>query len=309
MSSGATGVRETGALLLIVPAGLLGVGLAWLLTTGSAPAEAAVRVLADGLGATVLGLAALPRLHERLAPPWRMLAALAGAWCVIEFAVLVFEAAEVVGVPARRLAAGQFGTFLTEISGGQVGIAILTATAAVAGYSTLAFRGAGTASTDLVLVFAAVAVALRPITGHMSQQAFGSVLAAMHALAAGAWFGLLVALALVVRTRGEWAATLPRYSSVALPLIGVVAATGVVNGLVRLGGLGPLLDTGYGRILLAKTTVLTVLLALGWWWRRGWVRLAADHRMDASGSLRRAVLEVTIMAVAFGLAATLAVTA
>ncbi|WP_156095033.1 CopD family protein [Nocardia lijiangensis] len=309
MSGGPTVIRDARTLLLIVPAGLLGVGLAWLLTAGPAPAEGAVRVLADGLGATVLGLAALPRLHERLSPPWRMLAALAGAWCGTEFVVLVFEAAEVVGVPTRRLSAEQFGTFLTEISGGQVGIAILVATAAVAGYSTLAFRGGETASTDLVLVFAAVAVALRPITGHMSQQPFGSVLGAVHALAAGAWFGLLIALALVVRTRGEWAVTLPRYSAVALPLIGVVAATGVVNGLVRLGGFGPLLDTGYGRILLAKTTVLAGLLALGWWWRRTWVRRAADHRMDATGSLRRAVLEVTVMAVAFGLAATLAVTA
>lgn len=309
MSGGATGGRDAGALLLIVPAGLLGVGLAWLLTAGTAPAEGAVRVLADGLGAAVLGLAALPRLHERLAPPWRMLAALAGAWFVTEFAVLVFEAAEVVGVPVRRLSADRFGTFLTEISGGQVGIAILVATAAVAGYSALAFRGSDAASTDLVLVFAAVALALRPITGHMSQQPFGSVLAAVHALAAAAWFGVLVALALVVRTRGEWAATLPRYSALALPLIGVVAATGVVNGIVRLGGLEPLLSTGYGRILLAKTAVLAGLLVLGWWWRRGWVRLAADHRMDAAGSLRRAVLEVTVMAVAFGLAATLAVTA
>ncbi|MBF6370799.1 copper resistance protein CopD, partial [Nocardia puris] len=40
-----------------------------------------------------------------------------------------------------------------------------------------------------------------------------------------------------------------------------------------------------------------------------WVRRAADHRMDAAASLRRAVLEVAVMAVAFGLAAVLAVTA
>jgi len=298
------------ALLLVVPAGLLGVALALILAI-PAPAQSAsiVRMIADCAGATVLGLATLPRLHDRLRPPWRVLAILAGIWCVTEFAVLVFEAAAVVGVPLGRLTGGQFGNFLVEISGGQVGIAVLVGSGAVACYSALAFRRPETASADLVLVFAAVALALRPITGHMSQQPFGSVLAAVHALAAAAWFGLLVALALVVRTRGEWAVTLPRYSAVALPLVGVVAVTGIVNGLVRVGGITPFVTTGYGRILLAKTLVLVGLLALGWWWRRTWVPLATNHRMQAESSLRRAVIEVVVMSVAFGLAATLAVTA
>ncbi|MBF6220947.1 CopD family protein [Nocardia abscessus] len=298
------------ALLLAVPAGLLGVALAWaLILPGPLPGEAVVRVAADGVGATALGLAALPRVSPRLRTPWRLLAVLAGVWAAAEFAVLVFEAAEVVGVPVTELGAAEFGTYLVDVSGGQVGIAILVGVATVACGSALAFRRPESASADLVLVFAAVALALRPITGHMSQQAFGSVLAAVHALAAGAWFGLLMALALVVRTRGEWAVVLPKYSAVALPLVAVVAVTGLLNGLIRVGGIAPFVSTGYGRILLAKTVVLLVLLALGWWWRRSWVPRAADHRMDAKDSLRRAIAEVVVMALAFGLAATLAVTA
>ncbi|MGY2028746.1 CopD family protein [Nocardia gipuzkoensis] len=298
------------ALLLVVPAGLLGVALAWaLILPGPLPGEAVVRVAADGVGATALGLAALPRVSPRLRTPWRLLAVLAGVWAAAEFAVLVFEAAEVVGVPVTELGAAEFGTYLVDVSGGQVGIAILVGVATVACGSALAFRRPESASADLVLVFAAVALALRPITGHMSQQAFGSVLAAVHALAAGAWFGLLIALALVVRTRGEWAVVLPKYSAVALPLVAVVAVTGLLNGLIRVGGIAPFVSTGYGRILLAKTVVLLVLLALGWWWRRSWVPRAADHRIDAKDSLRRAIAEVVVMALAFGLAATLAVTA
>ncbi|MGY4097984.1 copper resistance D family protein [Nocardia sp. R16R-3T] len=298
------------ALLLVVPAGLLGVALALILAVPSpAQTESVVRVLADCTGATVLGLAALPRLHDRLRPPWRVLAVVAGIWCVTEFTVLVFEAAAVVGVPVGKLSGKQFGDFLIEISGGQVGIAVLIGSGAVACYGAMAFRRPETASADLVLVFTAVAFALRPITGHMSQQPFGSVLAAVHALAAASWFGLLVALALVVRTRGEWAVTLPRYSAAALPLVGIVTVTGLVNGLVRVGGIAPFVTTGYGRILLAKTLVLVSLLALGWWWRRSWVRQAMGHRMPAESSLRRAVIEAAVMAVAFGLAATLAVTA
>ncbi|RJO77053.1 copper resistance protein CopD [Nocardia panacis] len=304
-------VRAFGSPLpLVVPAGLLGVVVAWALTrSGGVPVEAGVRAIADGAGATVLGLAALPRLHERLRPAWRPLALLAALWCVAEFGVLVCDAAGIVGVPAHRLGAHDFGTFLLRLSGGQVGLAIVIGTGAAAGYSMLAYRRPVSASPDLVLVFAGVALALRPITGHMSQQPFGSVLGAVHALAAAAWFGLLVALALVVRTRGEWAVTLPRYSAVAPWLVAALAVTGIINGLVRIDGLSALFDTGYGRIMLAKTGVLLGLLALGWWWRRTWVPRASEHRMDAETSLRRAVVEVCAMAVAFGLAATLAVSA
>ncbi|MCP9621908.1 CopD family protein [Nocardia otitidiscaviarum] len=305
---GTGGIRRR--LLLVVPAGLLGALLAWTLA-GADPVqpEAPTRALADCAGAAVLGLAALPRLHDRLDIPWRVLAIAAGVWAALEFAMLAFEAAEVLGVSVGELGARQFGAFLTDVSGGQIGIAILLGSGAVAAYSAFGFRLPERATPDLVLVFTAVTLALRPITGHMSQQAFGSVLAAVHALAAAAWFGLLLALALVVRTRGEWAVLLPRYSAWALPLVGVVGLTGLVNGLVRVGGPAALVTTGYGRILLAKTVLLAALIALGWWWRRRWVPVAADHRMTAESSLRRAVLETVAIAVVFGLAATLAVTA
>ncbi|WP_405134074.1 copper resistance D family protein [Nocardia sp. NBC_01388] len=297
-------------LLLIVPLGLDGAALAWVLAASDpVQAEAPVRVLADCAGAAVLGLAALPRLSARLTPQWRLLTVLAGVWAAAEFTLLVLEAAEVQGIPAAHLGAGQFGDYLTTVSGGQIGIALLIGSGAVAVYSAFGFRNPDRVTADLVLVFTAVTLALRPITGHMSQQTFGSVLGAVHALAASAWFGVLLALALTVRTRGEWAVLLPRYSRWALPLAGIVTVTGVVNGLVRLGGLTPFVTTGYGRILLAKTVILVALLAIGWWWRRTWVPLATEHRMDAESSLRRAIFEVLLMAVVFGLAATLAVTA
>ncbi|WP_280463535.1 CopD family protein [Nocardia carnea] len=290
---------------LAVPAGLLGVLVAWAL--GDIPAAATMRLCADLAGAAVLGLAALPRLNDRLDVPWRMLAVLAGLWCCLEFAVLVFAAGDVVGSGVTALTPADFGTYLVRISGGQIGLAILAGTAVIAGYSVLAFRRPGGHSPDLVLVFAAVTVTLRPITGHMSQQVFGSVLAGVHALAAAIWLGLLLALALVVRGRRDWAETLPRYSAVAVPMVAAVAVTGVINGVVRMGGITPFFTTGYGRIMVAKSVLLIVLLALGWWWRRSWVAAAAAHRMSAEASLRRAVLEVAVMAAVFGLAASLAV--
>jgi putative copper resistance protein D len=308
--TGGSSTALRSALLLVVPAALLGVTLAWALAAPDpVQSEAPARALADCAGSTVFGLAALPRLHGRLQPAWRPLAVLAGCWTVAEFVVLTCTAAAVVGVPVARLGARDFGDYLTHINGGQVGIAILIGTGVVTGYCVLGFRCPHRAAADLVLVFSAVTLVLRPITGHMSQQDFGSVFAAVHTLAAAIWFGVLLGLALVVRSRGEWAAILPRYSSWALPAAAVVTATGICNGIIRLGGLAPLVDSGYGRVLLAKTALLIVLLGLGWWSRRRWVPVAADHRMTAESSLRRAVVEVVVMALLFGLAATLAVTA
>ncbi|MEC3957992.1 CopD family protein [Nocardia sp. CDC153] len=297
-------------LLLVIPVALDGAALAWILA-GNDPvqAEAPVRVLADCAGAGVLGLAALPRLWDRLAPRWRLLTLLAAVWGAMEFGMLVLEAAEVQGVAEQRMSAAQFGDYLAHVSGGQIGIAILLGCGAVTVYSAFGFRNPDRATADLVLVFTAVTLTLRPITGHMSQQTLGSVLAAVHALAAATWFGVLLALALTVRTRGEWANLLPRYSKWALPLVVTVLCTGVINGLVRIGGLTPLVESGYGRILLAKTVVLCLLVATGWWWRRTWVPRAADHRLTADASLRRAIVEILVMALVFGLAGTLAITA
>lgn len=307
-SGGSTALRSV--LLLIVPAAVLGTVLAWALAAPNPlQSEAPVRALADCAGATVVGLAALPRLHHRIDPPWRHLAVMGGIWTVLEFVVLACAAAQVVGVRVSRLGVREFGAYLAHVSSGQVGIAILVGTAVVTGYCALAYRQPDRAAIDLVLMFAAVALELRPITGHMSQQPLGAVFAAVHVLAAAAWFGLLLALALVVRTRGEWARVLPRYSAWALPAVAAVTVSGIVNGLVRIGGLAPLVDTGYGRILLAKAILLAGLLILGWWWRRGWVPIAADHRMSADSSLRRAIGEVVVIAVVFGLAAALSVTA
>lgn len=308
-TTGGSSTALRSILLLVVPAALLGAALAWALAASSPVlSEAPVRALADCAGATVVGLALLPRLHRRIAPPWRHLAVVAGVWGALEFAVLACEAAQVLGVRVTGLRTGEFGDYLLHAGPGQVGIAILIGVGVVAAYCAVGYRRPDRATVDLVLMFAAVAIELRPITGHMSQLPLGAVLAAVHVLAAAVWFGLLLALSLVLRTRGEWARALPRYSSWALPAAAAVAVSGVVNGLLKLGGLTPLVDTGYGRILLAKAVLLSGLLVLGWRWRRGWVPVAADHRMPAESSLRRAAFEVIVTAVVFGLAAALSVT-
>lgn len=304
------------SLLLAVFTTILGVGTAWQLALPGSPDPSNIlRATADCVGAVVLGLAAVDRLHATgrtrvdRSQLWRAIAALGGVWALTELALLVYSAADAGGYGVGDLRAGPFAEFSLRISTGQVGIATVGCAAVIAVVGLLAFRRRAEWSTDPVLVVSALALVLRPITGHMSQQSFGSALAAAHVLAAALWFGLLVALAIVLRTRSDWATALPIYSTWALRSVAVLTVTGVVNAAVRLKGVAPLFDTGYGRIVLAKALVLVLILVLAWWWRRTWVAQVAAHRTDADDSLRRAVVEVVAIAVAFGLAAALATTA
>ncbi|HEY5854174.1 MAG TPA: CopD family protein [Aldersonia sp.] len=304
-----TSARARWALLLAVPATTLGVALGWALAAGQDQhADTLVRAATDGLAATVLGLGLLPRLNGT-AVPWRVAAGVAAVWTVLEILLLVLAAGAADDVGPGGLSLAEFGEFVTGLSTGRVDALVTSCAAAAAGYAAWSYRGSAVRSADPVVALSAIGLVLRPVTGHLSQQPFGSLLGAAHTLAAAAWFGLLVAISLVARSRRDWAALLPAYSTWALRCVAVVAASGVVNALVREGSLAAFVDTGYGRMLLAKVVLLTGLVGLGWWWRRTWVRPAAEHRVDAEVSLRRAVGEVAAMAVVFGLAAALATAA
>lgn len=304
-------------LLSTVLTALAGVGVAWLLATPDGPSPtSAVRVLAVGLGSTVFGLAGWQWLQRGDRRPaldpsllWRTTAAAAGAWTVAEAVLVILEAAETEGRSRFAVAPGTVVDFVRLVGAGRLGAVTVACTAIVAVTAAVAYRRTLPWPAAPVLALSGLALIARPISGHMSQQTLGSLLDAGHVLAAATWFGMLVALALTARSRGAWSALLPRYSTVAWRCVWVLAATGVVNAAIRLGGITPLVTSGYGRVVLAKVVALAALLAAGWWLRRTWVTPAAAHRIGADASLRRAVCESAAMAIAFGLAAALATTA
>lgn len=304
-------------LLFAVLTALAGVAVGWLLATPDGPSPTSVvRVLAVGLGATAFGLAAWQWLQRDERRPaldagllWQTTAAVAGAWTAAETVLLVLEAAEAEGRSRFAVAPETVIDFVRVVNTGRLGAATVVCAALVALISAIAYRRSLPWPAAPVLALAGLALIARPISGHMSQQTLGSLLDAGHVLAAATWFGMLAALALTAGSRGAWSTLLPRYSTVAWRCVWVLAATGVVNAAVRLGGVAPLVTTGYGRVVLAKVAALAALVAAGWWLRRTWVAPAAAHRMGADASLRRAVGESAAMAIAFGLAAALATTA
>jgi len=86
----------------------------------------------------------------------------------------------------------------------------------------------------------------------------------LHVAAASLWLGGLVALALALRVRDGHAATLRRFSNLALASVVVLAATGVIRALSELHSVSQAWTTGYGQLLIVKTGLLTALVAIGW---------------------------------------------
>ncbi|PXY28374.1 copper resistance protein CopD [Prauserella muralis] len=126
-----------------------------------------------------------------------------------------------------------------------------------------------------------------------------------HLLGAAVWVGGLIALLAHARRRGEHltlAAT--RFSRIALVCWIVMAASGVINALVRVAP-GQLLSTDYGLLVLAKVVALAVLGVFGHQHRRRSIRGLVE---GAGGGqlVRLAAVEVLIMFVTIGLATALA---
>jgi copper transport protein len=131
-------------------------------------------------------------------------------------------------------------------------------------------------------VLAALAVpaaflALTPaLAGHATTQhpvAALLPLDVVHVLAMSVWIGGLVALLLVVPAATRrleapersrlLAAVLVRFSPLALGCVIALAATGVTQALIDMGGLAPLTHTAFGRAVLIKLGLLVALVALG----------------------------------------------
>jgi uncharacterized membrane protein len=91
----------------------------------------------------------------------------------------------------------------------------------------------------------------------------------VHAVAASAWTGGLIALAFVAgRRAAPWsreslAAVAPRFSRLAGFCLLAIVVTGGYNAWAQLGGLSRLWNTAYGLVLIVKLLIVAVLVWLG----------------------------------------------
>jgi copper transport protein len=179
----------------------------------------------------------------------------------------------------------------------------------------------GGLATVIGLGIVGCALALTPaLAGHAHTQSPVALLVpadVVHVVAMSAWLGGLVYLLVAVpaatraldppdRTR-LLAATLQRFSPLALASVLALAVTGTIQALVEVRHLEALTSTAFGRAVLVKIALLVVLIGLGAINRRRVVpelgRLAAGGRTpgDAGRLLRRTLrAEVLLILVVLG---------
>ncbi|NYF57293.1 copper transport protein [Micromonospora purpureochromogenes] len=148
-----------------------------------------------------------------------------------------------------------------------------------------------------------------PLAGHPAASPAPAVSVAVDAVHLGSmavWLGGLVMLAVFLLRRAderELGAILPIWSRWAALAVAALLLAGIVQGLIEVGGVRPLVDTTYGRLLLAKVGLFVLVMAVAAYSRQLVRRRSAAQRPV---SVRRAIwVELAITAVVLGVSATL----
>jgi copper transport protein len=109
----------------------------------------------------------------------------------------------------------------------------------------------------------------------------------LHMTAAAAWVGGLVQLALVLRRGRGGLEPARRFSLLAVCAVVGLSATGVARAFAELDSVQQVWSTGYGRLLVVKTSLLAALVVLGWFNR---YRLLPGGALRSLGTTVRAEL-------------------
>ncbi|WP_307844207.1 cytochrome c oxidase assembly protein [Sanguibacter suaedae] len=274
----------------------------WGLPLATVVAELGVAVTLGGLFLAAFVVPPGPALARTTG----IVAVGSGVWAVAALARAVLTAANTVGLPLDGEGFGdQLGVYLTQLPTGQALLSIALVAATVSVLAALVPSATGALWTSLLVVAALV---LQSLMGHASgstshELAVSSMM--LHLVGAAVWVGGLLVIALL-RLRGslldeELPVVLARFSPAAAWCVVLVALSGSVNGVIRLGGLEGL-STGYGVLLVVKTALLVVLGLLGWAHRR-WV----IGRVGGAPALfwRLAAVELLVMGAVSGVAVAL----
>ncbi|MBM4569044.1 copper resistance protein CopD [Rhodococcus hoagii] len=162
--------------------------------------------------------------------------------------------------------------------------------------------------TPLLLVLAVVALMPRALSGHSASGGSHDIATnslVFHLVAAAVWMGGLIALVLHVRRGGDHLdIAVCRFSSVALWTFAIMAASGMINAVVRIP-LTSLVTGTYGLLLLTKVAALVLVGFAGWRQRRIAVKALQADPHDRREFMRLAVTETIVLALTVGIAVAL----
>ena len=120
----------------------------------------------------------------------------------------------------------------------------------------------------IISALAIIAAFLPGFTGHSSMTEThnaASISLGIHIVAMSAWIGGLIALVIyLLRASPDSGVVIRRFSALALISVILLVESGMLNASMRLDGPISLVTSVYGAILLAKMSVLIVLISFGW---------------------------------------------
>jgi putative copper resistance protein D len=194
-------------------------------------------------------------------------------------AALAWQAAVAEGRWRAALDPGALVRLVLETQGGHVWLARQALLLVLAAF--VAMRPDGARPVDWLAtrgeaaLLALAALGLAAAGGHAAaaetQVAAAVAVDALHLLAAGAWIGGLVPLAVLLRSaaREDGADARPyavvaawRFSRMALAAFVVLGLSGIWNAIATVGSVAGLVGTPYGRLLLAKLALLIPVVAV-----------------------------------------------
>ena len=146
---------------------------------------------------------------------------------------------------------------------------VMAAAAVIAGCGAL-LATVAPLSARLELLPSLAALLLLPVpslAGHAldsGRPGYAVVVDILHVAAASLWLGGLVSLALALRAGEDRAATLRKFSNLALASVLVLAVTGILRAYTELDSVSQIWETGYGRVLIVKSALLVLLGGVGW---------------------------------------------
>lgn len=158
---------------------------------------------------------------------------------------------------------------------------------------------------SLAVVASIGAVVSFPAGGHaaaLERRALWTAVDAVHLVAASVWLGGLVLFTVGARIwlqGDDGEVVVRRFSSTSAVAVPVLVATGVAQAAQLSGGFDGLTGTTWGRTLLAKVSVVVVLVAIGGVSR--WLLRHAGPRSLGRTVAAEAVLGIAVLAISAGL--------
>ncbi len=267
------------------------------------------RTLHDAFGAVTVGLLLLAGTMipdtvstRRRETACRWAAGAGAVWVVAGAATLLLQISNVTGIPVGdSVFFGTVTAFVWSVDFFRVYLlSVLVALVAVVGAATVRTKpGMVWMAALSIAAFLPLALAGHSGGSFAHDTAVNSL--AVHMAAAAVWAGGLAGLLILRPLLGDAAGiVVRRYSVLAGWCFAGVAASGVLNGWVRLGGIEQI-TSPYGLVLLAKASILILLGVAGALMRARVIAQISTSARRGAAFVRLALTEITLMGVAIGL--------